>query len=137
MEIEDYVVTEDRFLDVNYIENRLLCIPKIQDGSVSYMIRKSNNAISKSIYVVFYGKAPSGAWNKNYSLRISDHYKKVAYGSCFLIKPNKELTQARIDEFCRTLKDAVRYSNIKRCRYLIKTMKKELEMIEEEFKNLF
>ena len=90
-----------------------------------------------SIYVIFYGKAPSGSWNKNYSLRISDHYKKVDYGSCFLVKPNKELTQERIDEFCRTLKDAVRYSNIKRCRYLIKTMKKELEMIEEEFKNLF
>ena len=61
----NYEKTENEFLDVNYIENRLLCIPKIQDGDVSYMIRKSNNKISKSIYVIFYGKAPSGSWNKN------------------------------------------------------------------------
>lgn len=95
---------QDRFLDIDYVEEILKRNKYIKSGQVKFEIEKSNNDFSKSIYIKFYTKIVEYDyyWKHN-TLRVSDHYLKVCPHRQFIVTLGQPRTRNMFSSFERTI----------------------------------
>lgn len=125
-----FIETEMKFLDKDYIEAKLKEIPKIENHRVSYHIKESDRSYSKTIYINFYIKI-KGVWLKEHTLRISDHLVPRTHYPTFLIKPSKQLTPKRKQQFVKVLENAVEWTCVKHFKFAMRSVQKEIKKFQQ------
>ncbi len=97
--------TEARFLDINYLNERLSQLNSIKTNRFYYKISKSDRKNSNSIYVRLCRKTHDGFEIAGKTLRISDHKSPTKHNCLeFLIKPDREITKGRKNAFSEMLR---------------------------------
>lgn len=105
------VETEEKFLDINYVETRIRELKEIRNKKYAYKIQKSNRENSKTIYVRFYEVLNFKGDDKFFGevqLRISDHYLPDKFCVQFITRENTFLTKKRKTTFKRTLENCIK-----------------------------
>lgn len=115
---------ETKLLDIEYLKIRISELDDVKNGGVRFVIYKSNNPKSKSVYVRFYINYKK----TSIGLRISDHYNKRVYDKRlmkqFIIRPESNLSKRRLNLFIRTLKSSINELIVKRKIFLQKSFDK-------------
>lgn len=108
------MITEDKYLDYDYIDLRLRELDKVRDGTLHYYLRRSDNyPKSKSLYVNFYYIKNGKKIRPNKGLRISDHYLERDDWIQFIVKTGKELKSGKKKNFKECLQCVINRTLIK------------------------
>lgn len=113
--------TENKLLDIEYLETRIKELKEIKSGAFAYKIEKSNRENSNSVYIRFY-QVRINKGEKHFfgakSLRISDHRtKEKNYHTNFYIDPNAILTKSKKERFIATLRNCLKFSRKSQLKY--------------------
>lgn len=95
--------TQIKLLNKDYIESQAGQLKEVRQKLLKVKFEETDRAFSRSIYVIFYVRAPKGYWRRGCGLRISDHLLADDPHTTFLIKPNKVLDKKTKKKFIHAL----------------------------------
>lgn len=93
---------QSKFLNKEYLDIRIKEFDEIKNKEFEYIIKKSNRALSKSLYVEFCLNN-NGFRFKVATLRVSDHRLEKCMHTQFIINPLEVLTKSKRKSFVKII----------------------------------